>query len=525
MTGGPDEFTRMSQKEARRRWRRRIVLVGLVVALLGGGTWVTTSALRICGSVGSGVYRVDGECVGVTDGSYVFRPELAGIEARIATENSRVRAEAASYVTIALLDPLTASGQDELLPGEVTARLEGAYAALRRVNTTTVVGDTQPQIQLVLASEGSTDPQWQRVTDQLVGMTTREHPLVAVIGLGTSTRQTQQRATKLSRAGIPMVSAYLGSDLLDYRHIPGLIKAAPSNRYYIDALNSYVDTHGITSAILVKDSNSDLGVDLFSQALKDNFTAKMGNLTRDFPIQVFTGTVGNQSGAATHLFSSIRANICGAAANGLQAILYAGREVDLKTFIDSLRYRPCLGAKLTILTAGLDLTGLLEGPTEQELRQANLTVVVAATVDAEGWQRNVPGTPEHYQDLLVAFQQDGFDPADLDGANAIETHDALLTATQAVRLAAPKGSGSNPSAATVRTQLLNLNGQFAVPAAGGTLSYSDHPPDTGEPLGKPIPVLQYPPPPLGPSRQIGPLYCLQTPLTPAGGCAHPAGAG
>lgn len=518
MTNMKDEFAETTKKARDRRFRKRIVLLATVVLVVAGGVWGTTQALRVCGSFGSGVYKIDGECVGVTDGSYVFRSEFAGIEKRIADENDRVRAQGTSYVTIALLDPLSASSGNVLPSGEIKNRLEGAYTALRRANTTPVVGDTSPQIQLVLASEGRTDAQWQRVTDQLVEMSRQpKNPLVAVIGMGVSTKQTQQRAEKLSAAGIPMVSAYLGADVLDYTHIPGLIKAAPSNRYYVDALRRYVDSNGITSAILVEDSNSEQGVDLFTQELKNNFIDKMGDLMRNFTTQVFTGVVGAPSGADPHLFSNIVANIC-SAGDGLQAVLYAGREVDLRGFLHSLEFRPCLGTRLTILTAGLDLSEILNPAEEADLRDKNLKVVVASTVDAEGWRKHVTGTPEHYQELFSAFTHDGFDAGDLNGANAIMMHDALLTAIQAVRLAAPKGSISTPTAATVKTLLLNLNGQYAVPGGSGTLSFSDHAGDTGEPVGKPLPVLQYPPPSTGPSRQVGPLYCVMDQLKPSSRC-------
>lgn len=328
-----------------------------------------------------------------------------------------------------------------------------------------------------------------------------EHPLVAVIGLGVSTEQTQQRAEVLSEHGIPVVSAYLTADVLDWEHIPGLIRMSPSNQYYVDALGDYVDSTDLESGVMVRDSNSEGGEDLFTQTLAGNFERQMNNLT-DFPTLQYTGTGVPTEEVAPHIFGPVRSNICAAVGNGLQAVLFAGREIDLNPFIESLSNRPCPDNPLTIMTAGLDLGEVLDGQ-EQVLRDAKLTVVVASTVNAEGWKDDVNGTPEYFDDFLGAFTRQGFDPGHLAGANAIMMHDALLGAAQAVRLAAPEGS--SPTAAGARAQLLSLHGLYAVRGASGTLNFSPDSPK-GYPVGKPVPVLQYPRPSDSPSRQVGPLY-------------------
>lgn len=372
---------------------------------------------------------------------------------------------------------------------------------------------------MLLASEGSTEAQWQRVTDRLVKMSKRaENPLVAVIGLGVSTTQTQQRAENLSFHGIPMVSAYLTADPLDYGNIDGLIRMSPGNRHYVEALRGYVDSPDtdldLESGILVRDSNSD-GADLFTQTLEKEFDLQMGDLV-GFPTQSYTGTGVPTEGVQPHLFATARANICAAAPNGLQAVLYAGREIDLPAFLDSLEERPCPDTELTILTAGLDLSEILQKWEQEQgmrLHESNLTVAFAGTVDAEGWGRNVPGTPVGYDDFLSVFvgqrpevMQQAFDPGHLDGANAIMMHDALLAAAGAVRLAVPQ-EGESRTAAGVHDQLLSLNGVNvnAVQGASGTLNFSADSP-MGYPVGKPIPVLQYPQPADSSSRQVGPLY-------------------
>lgn len=201
-----DIFTPPETKAGRnRRRRKRISLVTAAVVLTASMTWAAAVVIRSCESPWSGVYRVDGECVGVTDGSYLFDNEFKDVQEKIAAENARVRDKASSYVTVALLDLLTPTASTAKSVTNVRNELEGAYTAQRRINDSVSPTSSTPQIQLALANWGSTDDQWHSVTDQLVRMTGGDGPLVAVIGLGVSTEQTQRRAMKLSSHGIPMV--------------------------------------------------------------------------------------------------------------------------------------------------------------------------------------------------------------------------------------------------------------------------------------------------------------------------------
>ncbi|TLW93608.1 hypothetical protein FFT09_09550 [Saccharomonospora piscinae] len=491
----------------KRRRRRRTALVAVVVLVLAGAVWGGTTIMRSCGTPWSGVSVVDDDCIGVTDGSYEFHPELAHVQEKIAAENARVREATSDYVTLVLVDPLTATARGGLPAEQVRNRLEGAYTALRRVNTTAVAGDASPQIQLLLANQGTSEQQWREVTEEIIDLSTRDNPVVGVIGLGISAKHTQQQAAMLSRHGIPMVGAYLTADGFDYERIPGLVKTSPSNRHYVEALRQYLTAEtDIDSAILVRDSNSDAGLDLYTQTLERQFQRQMADMLH-FPTQQFAGSSLART-AEPNLFAGVRASICAAAAEGLRAVLYAGREVDLAAFLDSLEQRTCYRLPLTILTAGLELGDVLRG-SEDELADANLTIISAATVDAEGWRANQddPDTPEYYGDFRTAFEKH-FHGDHLDDGGAIMMHDALLTAASAIRLAAPEGAASAPTARDVRAQLLNLNVLHEVQGGSGTLTFSKQERGTGVPVGKPVPVLRYPHPDESATRQVGSLYLV-----------------
>ncbi|MGH3851426.1 MAG: ABC transporter substrate-binding protein, partial [Pseudonocardiaceae bacterium] len=342
--------------------------------------------------------------------------------------------------------------------------------------------------------------QWKPVVDQLGGMTNQNNPLVAVVGMGVSLVQTQQAAGELSRRKIPMVGSIITADGLDYNHIQGLIRVSPSNEDYVRSLRIYLGGRSdVHTGVLVYDSNSDSGVDIFTKTLRDDFEHEMRDLIGNSAPLSFTG-VSIPTDANPGMFAPLRANICSVKPD---VIFYAGRQLDLAGFLQSLENRICRNLPLTVMTGGTNLAALVRSQVEQ-LRAAKLTVVFSGTTDAQGWANNVPGTPDGYQGFLSAFTGQKLDPAHLDDGGAIMTHDAVLTAAEAVQLAAP--GGRIPVAEDVRNQLMNLNGEYRVPGASGTLSFSFRERGAGNPEGKVVPIFQFPRPPGHPSGQIGSLY-------------------
>jgi len=508
----------MARSAGSRNWFSRLtpqakVMVTVVVMLLlaGAASWTYTDRAnqtaaaeileRMCGP---DIERIDEQCIGVTDGSYLFHPIFANVQERIADENAWVRTQP-SYVSVAFLNPLTATG--DLAIDDLRNQLEGAYTAQRRVNHSAVVGDFRLPIQLLLANEGDTQNQWQPVVDRLVEMTDGDSPLVAVVGMGSSFIQTQQAAMELSKHRIPMVGALFNADELEYSNIPGLIRVTPSVQDYIKSLGGYLDSRPhLDSAILVRDTNADFGVDLFTKALSDNLDREMREMRGliKFPTQNFEG--GSLANTKPDLVGNITPNICAAAAQGLDIVFYAGRRGDLGDFLDAMEDRVCRSTPLTVMT-GTDPQDHLMGR-EDQLRVANLTVVFPGRTDVSGWNQNVPGTPEHYPAFRQAFEEAGFNLEHLDD-RSVMTHDAMLTAVKAVRLAAPGRSATPPGGSTasrVFGQLLNLNGFNTVPGASGPLIFSHREPGAGNPQNKQVLVFQVPQVTDGPSRQVGPTY-------------------
>jgi hypothetical protein len=492
----PDIFEPpVNRAQRRHRRRNRAVLAVVVVLVVTAVGFSVRTLLTSCGGPRSGVTKVDGQCVGVTDGSYVFNESYREIEKKIAAENQWVDdtvndpgTKPDRAVTIAVLDPMTVTDTSPLGVAEVRNRLEGAYTAQYRANHGTAAGDRDPLIRLVLANEGSHQQDWKRVVDQLVRMKDGEAPLTAVVGLGVSIDLTEKAAKELSDHDIPTVGAITTADQLNHTNIPGFVRVSPSNRDYVAALRAYLQRRPqLDSAILVFDSNSGSRGDIFAESLREDLTNEMRDLLKFYD----QGFVGKSIPSDTNpgLFQGITSNIC---AVKPKVVFFAGRKIDLHGFLDSLGSRVCRETPMTVVTVDAD-PGVFDGD-EQALRDEKITVVYADATDPRGWVRNPATAPQHFAEFRRAYEERGFEIAHLDDGGAISSHDAVLTAAKATRVAALAlaSSPKSPRAPDVAIQLLNLNTESVVPGASGTLSFSNRGAGSGDPVGKPVPIQQFP---------------------------------
>ncbi|WP_415840348.1 ABC transporter substrate-binding protein, partial [Nocardiopsis gilva] len=463
----------------RRTWLRRAAIAVAAVLLVGVAVWVAPSVM--CGGPGSDTSLVDGQCVGVTDGSFVFDRRFDEIQQRIKAENDRVAWQSKPSVKVALLTTLTPTEKSPMDTWRVRSSLEGAYVAQMRANHGVELGDQLPLTQLYLANEGSHQAQWEPVAQELVEMTEDEAPLVAVIGLGVSITATEEAAQYFSDRQIPMVSAVVTADGLDYNGFPGLLRASPSNSQYVDALDAYIDDQkDLESAILVNDSNDP---DLFVATLREAYERELSGMFKDFPALPFRGSTLGETPRAG-LFDAITRNICTADPD---MVVYAGRTQDLHTFIDSLSVRVCRNDPLTVVFSVTGLSILKDEEALEKLKKGNVTLVYASATDPD-WSENPDEAPEYFPAFLSAYTRFvGRDSDALDDGYAVMHHDAMATAVSAVRIAQPvEGEGLRPM--DVYDALLLLHTAHPVPGASGTLSFTQE--GNGNPGGKVIPVIE-----------------------------------
>jgi hypothetical protein len=472
------------------------LLVGLVAGIVVWQYWPAD-----CGGRFSGMSKTDtGECVGIVRSSEVLDPSLKDVFDKFQTENEAATV-GSEYVKVVLLTPLTvaADGTPSAISlDQIRYSLEGAFTAMYRANNSRDFGDPSAvKIQVLLANQGSRQEDNDDLVEDIIAQDEAQHPVVAVVGLGSSFVGTKTIATKLADLdkGIPIVTAVASADSLDANDVSRLRSVSPSNTAYAKALRSFLESQEtLKSGIVVADKNNDL----YTKSLRGAFNRELASYTK-FPELSFTGGTIDTN-ATPGVFFPVVTNICNAvndSINPLDMVFYAGRVADFKAFADSLENRTCVSNPLTVLVgatgfnAAQQYAGVLD--------KGNVTVIYATSADAPAWLGRQPGTPEGFARFAEQFRNSGFAESSLSDGYAIMHHDALVSAASAIRLAAQ--GRSVPPALDVDTQFSNLNLAYAVRAASGTLSFPDA--ANGRAVGKLIPI-----------RQIGLKTSIQLPANP-----------
>ncbi|WP_410586294.1 hypothetical protein [Amycolatopsis sp. lyj-23] len=511
------DYSYPERPATRARGRRRLlVLAAIVVLLLGGGTWWLVDHLAAkaaeCpgtpGQAGDGHALSrragDGQCIGwLVDLPYAFGSDdtaMSAVVKKIVDENQRVARTGEPYVRVAVLMPMTAKPDSKLAAGPIVHAIEGAYTAQARTNAgITAYGDPKPLVQLVLANVGADQASWPDVVTELGGLTTGEHPLVAVTGMGVSVPQTRDAAKQLNaRWHLPSIGSVLTSDDMTTRETgiasdkPGLFKVSPSNHAYVEALAGSLGT--VATGFLVRDRNHDNYVQTLGAAFVDVFASLSLNNHQAW----FNGSTPPSTGS-TGLFQDAVNSI---SIEDPSVVFYAGRDADLPRLVRSLKFRrgPSAGRQLVLATG---ITGLVITPGDQpgadaeplntqDLLDAKVTIVAASSTDPEGWAEGI-AAPAQYNAFVSAFTTGsaGFPKADLADGYAIMHHDAVAAAVTAIHSVYSQKQAL-PGPADIRDQLTAYRDTPIRGAAGDFYWTEQQPANDLWPIGRPVPVLTFP---------------------------------
>ena len=452
-------------KGPRRKKLRLRIIAGGAVVIVGVGGWQVANLLTA--TCGGGTSSYQGECVGVTGGSYVFDPSLTAIEATIKTQDGQAQATG-DYVSIAMLTPLTSAPGSDVTPARVRQQIEGAATAQAYLNGQ----GFRPAIRLLLANEGSQQQAWPQVVGQLEHWPADQH-LVAVVGVGLSTTDTVQAARQLASPAspLPMIGSVDTGDGLNTSgpqpplvpptlsgRINGLVRVEPSvadevtllSQYYRanlpDTSSNAVPHKAVLSpeAVLVYDNDPN---DLYTGSLSLDFSQQFGAHIIDKK-QFAPG--GYESGE----FASIANDVCAPGATSTPVVLYAGRESAFPDFIDKLRTQTNCPSRdtITVLT-GADAEALNPAMTGPNPDGPAIDVVYPNIADSrrlEPWYRQAFKGP----------------PADVGASWAIMTFDAVTAAEQAARQAS-QGASIPPTPSAVTSLLYDFN-KLSDPIRGAT---------------------------------------------------------
>ncbi|WP_328457023.1 caspase, EACC1-associated type [Amycolatopsis sp. NBC_00438] len=452
----------------RRRVRRRRAVAVAAVAVAGASAVVYQGVFQAeegcpAGLQTSSSVSFGDECVGVTAGTYVFRPELAAVEGRIAHENDRVGTPA---VTVALLAPFPVAEGGIFTVDSMRRQLEGAHTAQLAANR------AGANVRLVLANEGASEGAWEPVVGRLGAMTADPAPLVGVIGMGVSSAETLDGARVLSDRGLPVVAGLVTADNFDQPVVPGLLRVRPSNRQLAAAMARYVQAQGTRRpAMLVGDTGPGA---LYAQTLTADIRAAVRPHVASMDVFGYLGS--RNKVPAT--FGVVVNGIC---VGRPASAFFAGQQEDLTRFLDTLAARNCGPIEVLAPEPG---DGLLDPARRTRLAAARITVT--AFVPA-GWSAlgPRPGNPARYQRYLDDFGRAGFDQAGAATGEAVSQHDAMATLTTAI--AAARSSGQAVDARAVTAQLANLQGPLSVPGAEEDLGFTEQ----GTPAHRTIAIVRY----------------------------------
>ncbi|WP_239394857.1 hypothetical protein [Frankia sp. CiP3] len=423
---------------ARPPWwgRRGVVPVGTMLALLAMLATVTISYVRWsnehCGSgwgrppAGSTLIRVDGQCIGITDGSYSFDPSLANVTEIIRSQNQQTEKRfqddpSHAYFTVVDLQALTPFTPGAGLAAERES-LEGAAV----FQAQTLQDPSLPLVRLLIGNAGIDMSHGRIVAEQLRDLPTSAAPLVGVIGLDHSTRATDETVLALANGGLPVVAASLSEDQLADSN-PMYYQVSPQNKREAAVAAAFAAEllkSGQITRPEVRVFSPDNPEDTYAQNLTDQVVTAFKQINFDIEERKFAPSTMPASKIKPGILYPLQngKNTCGYP--GL--VYYAGDGIpDFNAFLGGVRQ---CATPPTVL-ADDDVTRYVADTRTRELNQTvPFWYASFATTPT-----TTPRAAEFYHNLHALFpreQDRGADPS-LDGHAAL-TYDALQTLRAAV---------------------------------------------------------------------------------------------
>lgn len=464
------------------------VTVGVAAVTTGAvaGTHYLMDTSSTCMNQGATVVTKgqDGQCAGITDGSYLkflaSDRRFAAIMSKISKENQLVR-KSGDFVSVAYLLPIAFGGKESV--NTIDEQLEGAYTDQMYGNKNNVTASDGPRIQLLVASDGKDGADWGTAVQRIEQAVTSQH-LVAVVGLGVSLDTTTSAINQLIKDKIPVLGSSVTSDAYD--DLAGMYRISASNSDHVDALLSYIKQR-FTKSFVVKDKNP---ADTYDVTLVKGFESPV--LKRDWTWAFNTATVPGQSMAETLALAndSIDRAVGQICLYSDDVVLFAGRGKQLAVLLGDLG-ESCTSKKITIVT-GDDVTNMpVTAGVRAGLKHAEL--YYSANANPDEWGGSGCKAIGYGKTAFTAFLNSfttykSAGPAgDINAAiadgNAMMGYDVMLTIGAAIRAAS-----SDPTTSTVLRTLENTD----VQGASGRIVLSG---SGSNPNAKAIPILRYEPPP------------------------------
>lgn len=457
----------------------------LVVALVVAAVIWLPDRFRADGGCGGGVIRNDnGQCVGISDGSVSFTPDIADLEQRIHDENSAVVESGEPYVSIVLLTPMTSGDNEEgfVTMSGIRHRLAGAHLAQLAANKTGI-WDHSPKIRLLLANPGSDFASWEFVVREIQARRTTDN-IVAVTGISFSLEPALDSIERLTAPAAPEKPIGVIASTLTIDNLPtsrAFLKVSPAASQHARAAAEFL-ADSDERILIVRDDNP---ADRYGRTLAEAFESQFPGDSQRFAGRPQPYDAGY--GQVSIAFRSIMPNICDREPS---TIYFAGRGADAVDFLTALTERDCREKPIQVITADdmpyYQLSDSLAG----KALEANIKVRYTGLVHPDAWRENPDGFNMFAVDLFspecegpVCYNE--FSDGDVHDFAAVMEHDAVVTAVRATRNAA--GVPGDPvDSDGVLQAMKQLYSASAFNAASGRLDFDDK----GLPINKPILILE-----------------------------------
>ncbi|NGO13871.1 hypothetical protein G5C60_41330 [Streptomyces sp. HC44] len=492
-------------------------------ALVAALTTVLVLVLRGPGRCGDDLRDVDGDCVGVTAGTFEADPGVQSLVDAVAKENARVKkgwedpgsGHKIPYVRIALMMPFTSDEHSAMTTDMIRRGLAGALAAQLQANRS-----GGPDHQLLLAPDGRNLDQWEPVVKRLAELAedTRT-PLVGVTGIPSSTPETRDTIAALSEHSIPTIGPVItAADM----NAPYFFKPSPNNEQFARALDLYLEKKPEKhNGFLVWDNREE---DVYSQNLRKVFERHFG---KEYDLadrqSNFTGSSGRNKGIPRR-FTDAAEKICKEKSD---TVFFAGRDQDLPDFLERLAQEGTCGRTTTLrilkVGIGLEPTLTAEAPTRW-LTEARATIVDASSVDPAWWKgEKKPATAlgrflDRFEELE---KQHELGKKPLDDGYAVMYYDGFTLLSDAVDRTFTdinKAGELDPESMLIPMADDVYNTLIIPSAAGdtctdtclvgaaGTYGFEGRGKNDQWAVCKPVPVVEHPPAPRTTGQKALPLY-------------------
>lgn len=369
------------------RGRRRPVLAHPILPWLAVTALVSLSLVRVLATAttncGPGIWRASsGECVGISDGGFVFEDHLTRVLGLIDQQNRAILDSGHPYATVIYFGKLTTSGSSSVGAYDPLTDIHGELAgiALEQRKLIDNSGDgSKLQMRVLPANAGADFRYAEDVAREVLRRIQDDPTVIGVVGLGESRQQVQAAIQLLARRAVPVISTTATFDDLGRRgggdaYIPSFFPLAPPNSMLASAAARWARTglpqQGIPAARTAAVFTDTMLSDLFSGDLGARFVKAFGDGATSVG---YTNAAGLEERVTEVCTRREKPDL----------VYYAGRSAQFGAFIDAIAKSQC--HQLTVM-ANDDITQYVNDHAPQLGRNNRVRVMYVALASQSAWE-------------------------------------------------------------------------------------------------------------------------------------------